>query len=570
MPAPISPSSGSTPTPTPALVATEPARRVSESDTRPELQRAPSVPGGADVSNTPPRAAAPVRSRPATPQKDAQPEAADPHGSAVSPQMTSGVSSHPPTTPQTPSREPAQDPAPGAKATAKKDVHGTTSDIELAPMPTTETAVARRRSGASETPSQREQQRLEQELRGRVEVVARVLTYALMMAGDGEPRTKKEKRDKLTARELRAPDVQERLMAVATVLAQELSISATHFNSMNEAVEAATVRYLNSARRSDVAIATLVTGFMKGIGYLIGMTDSNERAVEKMFKDYLDNSHTLGTFVGHYVALYDVPLGVLGAGVAAGLHHVGTDKDLPVSLQEKINPAQDHIDDTRDASVANLSKNSPRLVAPVLQSLIENRGKLGPITRKIADRVDLSGIDGGAGVLASMRVEYRKLNRRYAQRLVLNTPENVRHSVRRIEGKESASVKRVARSLVAEFTAAPLTYLMLMLMVGPFIGRLFGANASIERDMGLGNNNGLPPGKVDLSLVTSKRAGSTFDMLAMTTFLNYWAPVIAQVEARMWQKVGNTAAVKQLTELLRTRGGNEDAPRRNAPTLTQA
>ncbi|HYE39159.1 MAG TPA: hypothetical protein VEB23_04460, partial [Ramlibacter sp.] len=565
MPAAISNTSTPVSTPIESQPPPDMARRSSQSDARPELSRAPLAPVASDAPPRPPRSATPVHAG----QAKSRPEAPDQPAPASPPMKAGDDGIQLSELSRAPARPPAGEAVPAATTSTQHGSHTAATDLEISAASPATTAVIRRRGDTSRAASLREQDRLRQELLGRAEIVANVLIQALMTASDDGPRSKTEKRDKLTASEINAPDVQQRLTEVALVLAQELSISARDFSSMNEAVEAATRRYLVSARKSDVAIATLVTGIMKGIGYLIGMTDSNERAVEKMFKDHLNNAHTLGTFVGHYVSLYDVPLGLLGMGVAAGLHHVGTDSDLPDTVKNKINPAQDHIDDTRDAGVANLSKNSPRLVAPVLQSLIENGGKLGPITRKSADRADLSGIDGGGGVVASMAVEYRRLNRRYAQRLILNKPENVRHSVRRIEGKEHASAKRVAQAVLATFKAAPLTYLMLMLMVGPFIGRLFGANASIERDMGQGNNNGLPPDKVALGLVTSKRAGSTFDMFTMVTFLNYWAPVMAQMEARMWEKAGNSRAVKKFTDLLPDWGGSQVSLQRNMPTFTE-
>lgn len=571
MPTPVS-----TPRPsTPIIVSdqTPPppqrSRSASESGAGPDLPRAPSVSDGSSALQR--RTPAPAHQRQATSLEDLRP-GHGPEPVATTPLKAPGGDNRDTLdVAHTPPSQPAGRPA----ATATPATHeaaplAADHDLAITPVQQGDTSVTRRRAPSSRASSVPEQQQLQQELMARAQVVAGVLVNALMMHEKDTPPTKKEKRDKLTDTEINAPDVQQRLMDVAMVLAQELSIPASGFSSMNEAVEAAARRYLKGARKSDVAIATLVTGIMKGIGYLIGMTDSNERAVEKMFKDHLDNAHTLGTFVGHYVAVYDIPLGLLGMGVAAGLHHVGTDSDLPESLQKKINAAQDHIDDVRDAGAANLAKNSPRLVEPVIQSLIENGRKLGPISRKAADRADLSGIDGGGGVLASMRVEYGKLNRRYDQRLILNKPDNVRHSVRRIEGKETASAKRVASSLLATVKAAPLTYLMLMLMVGPFIGRLFGANASIERDMGHGNNNGLPPDKVALGLVTSKRAGSTFDMFTMVTFLNYWAPVMAQMEGRMWEKAGNHPAVKKFTDLLPDWGGSQVSLQRNLPTLTEA
>jgi hypothetical protein len=164
---------------------------------------------------------------------------------------------------------------------------------------------------------------------------------------------------------------------------------------------------------------------MGGGGYLWGMTQWNEQLIAKLHKAIVGNLNEFGLIVGLSVGGLDVAVGLIGKAIGAALFHVGSDGDLPQTFQDRINPYKDRRDDMVRASMANAVKNSPRVLAVVIQSLAENHALLGPVTRAWQDRVDISDIDGGMGLGSTSWVARNKMERRYKQRLLIGDPDKL-------------------------------------------------------------------------------------------------------------------------------------------------
>jgi hypothetical protein len=184
------------------------------------------------------------------------------------------------------------------------------------------------------------------------------------------------------------------------------------------------------------------------------------------------------------------------------------------------------------ATSANFLKNSPRIAAPAIQALVENRldgVTNGSITRLTADRVDV-GIDAGMGFVASSYVQFQKLTGAtgYDARMLLR--DDLGAVIDKMERSYMDSAIDAAKGAGAALMS-PAVPLAVTMTIGLFISELFAANSAIDSagHSPHGSHAQLDANHADWSVMTAKRASSVALMALMTAAIEIGAPIVGGV-----------------------------------------
>jgi hypothetical protein len=316
-----------------------------------------------------------------------------------------------------------------------------------------------------------------------------------------------------------SPDVEARLLENAGVLREK------GFDTPEKVQQ-----LLKQAWRHDAGIAVVGLGLTGNAGYAIGMEAANEKLVAMLPSHILRNPSLVGMLVGLGVGGLDVMISVMGKATMKPLLYNGAEGNghLPATIKVPAG-AEAIMESMKLATSANFLKNAPRIAAPAIQSLIENRldgVTNGSIQRLTADRVDVA-IDAGMGFAASSYVQFKNMTGGpgYDARMLLR--DDLGAVIDKMQRSYKDSAIDVAKSVGAALTS-PAVPLAVTATIGLFISELFAANSMIDSagHSAGGSHGQLPPDRADWSVMTGKRASSVALMALMTATIEIGAPIV--------------------------------------------
>lgn len=327
-----------------------------------------------------------------------------------------------------------------------------------------------------------------------------------------------------------APDVRARLKENAATLVQAGIDSPELLHA-----------WAQSCQGHDRKLAMIGLGFAKNVGYFVGMTAANEWVIPQLPARFLTNPSALGSLVGLGVAGIDVFLNELGAGALAPFFYRGSAASLPPSIVANTNPFKTIIQDVGWAAGLNVLKNSLRIPAPWVQSAIEGHPD-HRINRTWAERIDISLLDGGLGFISAGANEYRKVRSHggidYAQRLLLQDPQDLQRAIERSQGRRSNGILEIAKSAAKPFSS-PAVPLAAVTSVALFLSILLARNSSLDATGHAGSS--LPPNMADPNVFTEKRVSSLELMGLMSGFIEFAAPAAAVAGDWAWKSLKDAA-----------------------------
>ncbi len=338
----------------------------------------------------------------------------------------------------------------------------------------------------------------------------------------------------LSAEQLAAPDVKARIRDNAAALA-----------SRGIQTEAQLGQFMSQCWRHDAAMAIVGLGLSDNLGYFAGITSANESLVAKLPAHILKNPALVGLLVGLGVGVLDVVISVGGGAMAKQRLYNGQDGNakLPPSVPDASATVPGFLTGVTRKTFLNVAKNSTRLFVPGLMTKAEQDGL---VKRKPADRVDLTGLDGGLGFVSVATDAYMKLlhdGQNYDTRLLLrqDLPDVIDKS-RQSMATAAADAGSAFAGGVKELVSSPVPAAVVA-TIGTFVSVLFAANASVDQvGTALANaarDTPIPDTMVDPATLTTKRAVSTMLFGTMTATL---AVLPAAMEAVVTPALKSAAA----------------------------
>jgi hypothetical protein len=330
-----------------------------------------------------------------------------------------------------------------------------------------------------------------------------------------------------------APDVVQRLQANANVLVR-MGIDTP------EKLQG----FLTHCYRHDACIAAGALGLAGSLGYFAGITGSVEAALPALSPHFAQNPALLGLIVGMGTGALDAYIGALGSGMGERRIYNGTagNGKLPRSVKDPARSAEGLLSNITRSVALNVAKNAPRVLVPFLLAADELRragASDGTVPRRLADRIDLIGLDGFGGLFSvgagkalklgqGVPYDARMLLRSDLERVVDKTRQSWQQAAADVAGGVGDGVR------VAFTSTVPVA---VTVTIGLFVTNMLTGNAQIDSSLSelasAARGQPIPADRADMVMLALKRLHSTAVAAALTGAVEVVVPLATQLDATL-------------------------------------